>query len=38
MKKSLSLVVVLFLVIASAFGDDAGVYYNSGRAKLVKGD
>jgi hypothetical protein len=37
-KKTLSLLVVLFLITASMFGDDAIDYYNSGNAKIAKGD
>jgi hypothetical protein len=33
-----SLLVVLFFVVSSAFGDDATNYYNSGQAKFNKGD
>jgi tetratricopeptide (TPR) repeat protein len=38
MKKVFSLLVALLLITASAFGDDATDYYNSGNAKIAKGD
>ncbi|HMD53908.1 MAG TPA: tetratricopeptide repeat protein, partial [Phycisphaerae bacterium] len=38
MKKVLTSLAALFLITASAFGDDATNDYNSGHAKFVKGD